>query len=64
MTPKPKLTLAGLTGKAQVAAALSAVEIYITDKAFVKTLSPNFAAKETRAQFTEARQNRKFVTAV
>ena len=43
MTPKPKLTLAGLSGKAQVAAALSAVEIYFTEPAIAELLDEAFA---------------------
>jgi LAO/AO transport system kinase len=44
MTPKPKLTLANLTGKAQVAAALSAVEIYFTEPDIAELLDEAFAA--------------------
>jgi LAO/AO transport system kinase len=43
MTPKPKLRLAGLTGKAQVAAALSAVEIYFTEPDTAELLDDAFA---------------------
>jgi LAO/AO transport system kinase len=43
MTPKPKLTLGGLTGKAQVAAALSAVEIYFTGPDTAELLDEAFA---------------------
>jgi LAO/AO transport system kinase len=43
MMPKPKLTLAGLTGKAQVAAALSAVEIYFTGPDTAELLDEAFA---------------------
>jgi LAO/AO transport system kinase len=44
MTPKPKLTLASLTGKAQVAAALSAVEIYFDDPDTAELLDKAFAS--------------------
>jgi LAO/AO transport system kinase len=44
MTPKPKLTLAGLTGKAQVAAALSALEIYFDDAETAELLDEAFSA--------------------
>jgi LAO/AO transport system kinase len=43
MTPKPKLTLAGLAGKAQVAAALSAVEIYFAEPDIAELLDEAFA---------------------
>jgi LAO/AO transport system kinase len=43
MTPKPKLTLGGLTGKAQVAAALSAVEIYFAEPDIAELLDEAFA---------------------
>jgi LAO/AO transport system kinase len=44
MTPKPKFTLASLTGKAQVAAALSAVEIHFTEPDIAELLDEAFAA--------------------
>jgi LAO/AO transport system kinase len=44
MTPKRKLTLGGLTGKAQVAAALSAVEIYFAEPDIAEVLDEAFAA--------------------
>jgi LAO/AO transport system kinase len=43
MMPKPKLTLASLTGKAQVAAALSAVEIYFDEPDIAGLLDEAFA---------------------
>jgi LAO/AO transport system kinase len=44
MKPKPKLALAGLTGKAQVAAALSAVERQFADPEIVALLDEAYAA--------------------